>query len=521
MCVDAPLQPRWVVEAFARVAASDFAVLAVLAIAGKAGAPLPRLLAAYRALDRLAFGREPAEPLALAEHVPHERCVASVSAAELAALDLDVVFAIGALDDSRLDGVARYGVWRFCFGADGTEEEALAGYREVAGGEPLTCSGLKIRLAPGAAPRLACESWGRTVALSVGRNRAQLLHKSAEFAYRALRELHRAGHDWLQSCRELEPASRVRQAPDNARLLREVAGIGGRIMRRALEHASCVEQWFLAFRFDRPGQSSVPADLAGFTPIVPPKDRDWADPFVLQKDGRYYVFFEELPFASRKGHISMIEIERSGRRSEPVRVLERDYHLSYPFLLEHDTALFMVPESAQNRTVEAYRCVDFPRHWRLEKVLLEGVRAVDATFHPAANRWWMFANVAAGQSRAFDDELHLFHAERFLGEWQPHVRNPVKSDVRSARPAGRLYSRDGILYRPAQICVPRYGSGLAIHRVERLTREEYVETQVERILPALGQSLLGIHTVNHAAGLTVVDAFTRRRRIGDATGSGR
>jgi hypothetical protein len=57
--------------------------------------------------------------------------------------------------------------------------------------------------------------------------------------------------------------------------------------------------------------------------------------------------------------------------------------------------------------------------------------------------------------------------------------------------------------------------------VERLTREEYVETQVERILPAPGQSLLGIHTVNHAAGLTVVDAFTRRRRIGDATGSGR
>ena len=48
----------------------------------------------------------------------------------------------------------------------------------------------------------------------------------------------------------------------------------------------------------------------------------------------------------------------------------------------------------------------------------------------------MFANAAAGERRVFDDELHLFHADRLLGDWQPHPRNPVKSDVRSARPAG-------------------------------------------------------------------------------------
>lgn len=518
VCADSPLQLRWLVEAFARVAASDFAVVTVLVIAGKACARLPWLLAAYGALDRLAFGGEPAEPLPLAEQVPHERCMASVSAAELAALDLDVVFAIGELDDTLLDGVARYGVWRFCFGADGAEPEALAGFHEVAGGEPLSCSGLRLRLAAGAAPRLAYESWGRTSPLSVARNRAQLLNKSAEFAYRALRELHRSGHDWLESCREVGPASPARQAPGNGRLLRDLAGIGGRILRRALVHASHIEQWFLAFRFDRPGQSSVPADLAGFTPIVPPKDRDWADPFVLQRNGRYYVFFEERPFAAGKGHISVIEIERSGRWSALTRVLERDYHLSYPFLLEHDGDLFMVPESAQNRTVEIYRCTDFPRRWRLERTLLEGVRCVDATLQPVADHWWMFANVAAGQSRAFDDELHLFHAERFLGDWRPHARNPVISDVRSARPAGRLYSREGVLYRPAQICVPRYGAGLAIHRVQRLTPHEYVETQVERIVPASRQPLLGIHTVNRAAGLTVVDAFTRRPRIGAPVG---
>jgi hypothetical protein len=196
-----------------------------------------------------------------------------------------------------------------------------------------------------------------------------------------------------------------------------------------------------------------------------------------------------------------------------VRVLERDYHLSYPFLLEHDGQLYMIPETAQKGTVEVYRCVDFPLRWRLERVLLDGLRCVDATFHRGTGRWWMFANVAASGSRMFDDELHLFHAESLLGDWQPHRRNPVKSDARSARPAGQLYWRNGALCRPAQICAPLYGSGLSINRVLRLTLQDYAERQIERILPSREDGLLGVHTINRAGNLTVIDAFTRRLRL--------
>src|SRR5262249_60302440 len=108
------------------------------------------------------------------------------------------------------------------------------------------------------------------------------------------------------------------------------------------------------------------AVLGGFPRLAPPAARAGADPFAVERNGRHYVFFEELPYASGKAHISMIEIGPGGRRSAPVRVLERDYHLSYPFLLEHDGSLYMIPESAQNRSVELYRCIDFPLRWRLE-----------------------------------------------------------------------------------------------------------------------------------------------------------
>jgi hypothetical protein len=209
----------------------------------------------------------------------------------------------------------------------------------------------------------------------------------------------------------------------------------------------------------------------------------------------------------------MVEVDRSGRASAPVRVLERDYHLSYPFLFEDGGELYMIPESAANRTVDLWRCVDFPTKWKHEGILMDGVRLVDATLYRAQDRWWMFANAAVGDCQLFDDELCLFSAERLKGEWRPHPQNPVKSDPRCSRPAGRLFVRDGALHRPAQVCVPRYGAGLQIHRVVKLTPHEYVEQPVERLVPGEATGLLGLHTLNSGGDLTVVDAFVRRRRI--------
>ena len=493
---DSPLQPRWAVEALAKLAASDFAHVRVVEAGSARAAPASLPWRLYGSLDSRLFGREPSELVPLAEQLGTTGPDA----------ELDVAFVLGNVDDSRLDGIARYGVWRFCFGADGAHGEAFAGLREVAAGEPLTASGIKVRLGAGRTARLAYQSWSRTYPFSVVRNRAQLLQKTAEFAYRSLRDLHRYGEGWLARCREVPQW--VTQEPQPS--LGDLSRIMGRVVSRGLDRALHIEQWFLAYKF---GNSKVPADLGGFTRLVPPKDRDWADPFVIEKNGRYFVFFEELPYAQGRAHISMMEISRDGRLSPVQRVLETDYHLSYPFVFEHEGQLYMIPESGRNSSVELYRCVDFPLAWRLERVLIEGVRLVDATLHKGRDRWWMFANSAAGASRVFDDELHVFHADRLLGEWKPHPRNPVKSDARSSRPAGRLFEREGVLYRPAQICVPRYGAGLAIQRVTKLTPQDYVERQVERILPPPQTGLFGLHTMNRAGDLTVVDAFTRRRRL--------
>jgi hypothetical protein len=498
---DTRLQPRWIVEAFDKVARSDFAEIALIST-GEREERLPVLWRLYGRVDQWAFGVEPAEHADLA------------TIKQTKSNELDVAFLLGDLDDAQFDGIARYGVWRFCFGNERGHAESLAGWRDVASGAPATASGIKIRASGDVPPRLAYQSWSRTHPLSPARTRAQLQQKTSDFAWRALRELHRSGRAWLDQCKVVRETEAGSSPPSNAELLKTLPGIGRRIVQRALQKAVSVDQWFLAWRFreTRFGDArAIPPDLNGYKRVIPPKDRDWADPFAIEKNGRYFVFFEELPYAAGKAHISMVEVKRDGSHSAPVRVLERDCHLSYPFLIEQGGELYMIPESARSQSLDVYRCVDFPRRWKLEKTLLEGVRLVDATFHRSADRWWMFANAAANGSWVFDEELHLFHAEELLGPWRAHARNPVKFDARCSRPAGHLFRCGGGLYRPSQICVPRYGAGLAIHRVTRLTPEAYVERQVERIIPAAG--LLGLHTVNCAGDLTVIDAFTRRSRF--------
>jgi hypothetical protein len=315
--------------------------------------------------------------------------------------------------------------------------------------------------------------------------------------------LHRSGPAFLDRCKIVRNADLTSGAPDARELAGALAGLGSRMVERAAQKALNVEQWFLAWRWceGRFGDArAIAPGLRGYTRAMPPLDRDWSTPFAVEKNGRHFLFFAERLFATGKSHISMVEVGRDGT-SKPVRVLERESSLSHPFVLEERGELYMIPDSERDGAVQVYRCVDFPLRWKLESTLLPNARLAQATFHRAAERWWMFAG-------GLDDELNLFHAPDLFGPWEPHAQNPVRSDARCARPGGQLFVHAGALYRPAQIGVPRQGTGLSINRVLRLTPEDYAERQVERIF-----ALEGLRTVSRAGDLTVIDAFTRRSRF--------
>jgi hypothetical protein len=185
--------------------------------------------------------------------------------------------------------------------------------------------------------------------------------------------------------------------------------------------------------------------------------------------------------------------------------------MSYPFLFEHDGEHYMIPETAENRRIELYRATNFPGEWQLERILLEDIEAVDATLFRRDGHLWLFANVGDSGGPTVD-ELFLFRADSLDGEWTPHPMNPVVSDVRRARPAGRLFERDGTLIRPGQDCSRRYGSAVVLNEITVLTPERYEEATLGRIDPAWWKGNLGSHTYNFDGRIEVVDGLVGRRR---------
>jgi hypothetical protein len=290
---------------------------------------------------------------------------------------------------------------------------------------------------------------------------------------------------------------------------RHVGRVAFRVARQRLRLRSHEEPWFVALRRSR--GSLVNGPLDGFAPIPMPGDRFYADPFLVPDGERLWLFFEDAERASGKGVIRCADVCSDGSLGESHVVLDRAYHLSYPFVFRWDGAWFMLPETSGSRSVELWRAVQFPWQWKLERPLLEDVHAVDPTLVEHEGRLWLFAGVSESGGAA-QDELFLYSADDLLGDWRPHPGNPVVSDVRHARPAGPLFREDGVLHRPGQDCSGAYGSAFWIHRVERLDERAYRETPVRRIEADWHPGLTATHTLHRAGGFDAIDGRLWLRR---------
>jgi len=242
---------------------------------------------------------------------------------------------------------------------------------------------------------------------------------------------------------------------------------------------------------------------------VPPRDVYWADPFILKKENTSYLFFEEYVYKTQRGRISYAVMDSNGEIGEPQAVLERPYHLSYPFIFEYRGEFYMIPETAQNRAIEVFHCLRFPDQWEYHKTIMPAVQAVDATLYQHSTRWWMFVNIAHEGGSTWD-ELHLFYTDDPLStDWTPHPMNPVVSDVHTARPAGRLFRRDGLLIRPSQDSSLRYGYALNFNSITKLSIYEYEEELIEHIEPP-NEDTLAVHTYNESDDFVVTDVLLKK-----------
>lgn len=450
----------------------------------------------------------------------------------LLALKLDVALRFGfRILRGRSLRVAAHGVWSFHHGDNTESRGGPPCFWEVFEGRETTGAVLQVLSEDLDAGQVLARVHVPTHALSVAQTAGRLYWRAVPALLSALTRLH-AGQSAVQAnvsgCEWNAYSRPLYMRPRASSMIRFAARLTGRRVRARWRAIGGREQWRILTHLDRRGVGSAASALDQpnaapfrFRHLVPPADRYWADPCPVWHEGKYWLFFEDHPFASAHAHISVVEINARGEPvGTPTVALRRDYHLSYPYVFRADGTWYMTPESYTRGAIELFKCVRFPDRWEFAGNLLDGVCAVDPTIVRINDRWWLFvATLAVADGAA--DSLHLYFADAPLGAWTAHPLNPVKVDLRSARPAGRPFEVGGTWYRPAQDGAPTYGTRIVFNRLEEISPTAYRETVVDRLSPLWDDQVLGTHTINCAHGLTAIDARYPLNARGAAQRGGR
>jgi len=236
-----------------------------------------------------------------------------------------------------------------------------------------------------------------------------------------------------------------------------------------------------------------------------PAQGTWiADPFVIDYDGRTYCFVEEFVQALGRGRIAVYDTTNADPQRLGVAI-EEEFHLSFPFVFKFNGCLFMCPESADAGQIRLYRCLGSPLHWKLETVLIDGLRAVDSMLIDLGNEWLLLTNVDETGAGDFATGLWAYRASSPLStEWTPDPTNPVVTDSHCMRNGGLVSSRDS-WFRIGQIAdFDSYGSEASIQLITGSELNEYSELASARLVPDFWPGLRGIH---HMSGTDLVTAF--------------
>lgn len=421
-------------------------------------------------------------------------------------LDLDVLLCCSSRRLTFPKAIARHGAWAIEIGYGVSALATWAGAAEVAGGSDVTVARVVDYASP-ETPELYC-SVGATIHSSVRRNRLRVISKCQTFFKRLLADLLSCAQQKVIPRILPVPATYPRQkGPSINLLLNALQRMLRSVARNRLGLGDAGDCWHIAYSFTDDALPTIPYSQLHY--LKPPAGFFWADPFPLQYQGQYYILFEELAYATQRGRLLAVKVSETLEASPPILVLENEHHLSYPFVFYWQEQLYMVPETSSQDRVELLRCVEFPGRWEVCKVMLNHIRAVDASLWEQDGTWWMFVNVAP-EGADLCDELHLYFSDSPLGDWKPHPYNPICSDIRCARPAGPLFETGGQLFRPSQDSAKRYGHSLWINRVEQLDQTCYRESSAQRIEPDWRNDITRIHTLARAGRLTVIDCSLER-----------
>lgn len=236
-----------------------------------------------------------------------------------------------------------------------------------------------------------------------------------------------------------------------------------------------------------------------------------ADPFLIEKKGMLYVFYEALNHTWIKGHIRcrILQLNENLGFTELEDfalddINQLNCHLSFPFLWQENDDIYLMPESHEAGQVCLFKATEFPKKWQKVATMVDGQKLIDSILLKDDKTYFLISSEHKSLQRK------IYTASQLTHDWQPLNTN-IKIDNVHRRLGGSIFY---LKNQPYLICQEtdhkEYGKSLFIKQLMRPNANDLEHGwQEQTIINITSQSKRypdGIHTLNIGEKYIIMDA---------------
>ena len=235
------------------------------------------------------------------------------------------------------------------------------------------------------------------------------------------------------------------------------------------------------------------------------KDRWFADPFILDiTDEHYIVLAEEWYDPINKGRISKLVVDRHDFKLKEIKtILELDNHLSFPFIQREKDTIYIIPENSATGKLPRYKYNPITDETSFDSFICND-RLTDSVPFNYNGEELMFSTKLPDAS---GKDLGIYKKDN-NGTYI--LYNTYHFEENLSRMAGDIFTCNGKLYRPAQVCIKSYGDAVSIQEIST-ENGSFNFKELRRIYSPSYNYNLGFHTFNVYQNHIVVDGLGYRR----------
>jgi len=420
--------------------------------------------------------------------------------------NLDFIISFSKLENINTEilEIPKYGVWAYHHDDEEKYKGNVPCFWEIYHNDNVNGAILK-KLTPDRDKYIVLRrGFFNTVNYSYKRNLENVYLQSIEWLKDICTDLFNDNADYLNNL-PINSKAEFYSEPDNLEFIKFYLKLLKNRLYKLYKNLFLLEQWNIGY-IERSISELIDNDenfkINWFFPMS--REFSYADPFPIKRHNDIYVFYEFLDFNKGKGEICSLVFNPSKKRTGDIKeCMAKRFHLSYPFIIDNKDETYLIPESWKANEVALYKSIEFPNVWAKKAILLESIEAADPTLFVHNGLWWLCCTIG---NQGWNQKLHIFYSETLFGPWCSHKKNPVKTDIMSSRPAGRVFNYGGLLIRPSQDCSKAYGRRIVLNKVTKLTPYEFEEEPLKIIEPSKGSGFeKGIHTINAIDNITIVD----------------